>query len=178
MTTKQINTYLRSNNAQQIEKALIEVKDNGDSSVIFPLADLLLNSTYKQLHKEVVSIFSSLKDSASAAVMIEVLHSPIHLPIRQIVLSCMWNTGLDYSPYLSDFVQIACHGSWLEALDCLTILENLQGEIQEQHLLESQWHLKEYFDQQGNEEKNNEQKAKILSEIALFLKNADRNIEG
>lgn len=176
MKVKQINEYLVSGDEKQVKKALSGLKADGDATVIVPLADLLLSDQEdKKYQKDILEIFSSLKDTSTVDTMIEVIRDERYLPVRQLLLSTIWNTSLDYTGYLSDFVLIACEGDFLEALDCLTILENLPGEIEERHVLEAQWHLKEYLEDTAPKEGR---KAQIISEIALFIKDADRNIEG
>jgi len=180
MNIKQINQCLHSNDEKKIGQALYEITENGDSSVLLPLANLLMTDLdKKKYYKDIISIFSSLKDSKSVSVMMDIVNNSDYLSVRQILLSCIWNTTLDYSDYFADFVRIACWGTLLESVDCLTILENLQGEPQEQHLLDAQLYLKEYFDHQNNiNAKEDEQKKQILSEIAFFIKIADRSIQG
>ncbi len=176
MKIKQINEYLASNDEKQIKKALSGLKADGDSTVIIPLADLLLADRENQKYrKDILEIFSSLKDTSTVEIMVEVLRNEHYLPVRQLLLSTIWNTSLDYTHYMSDFVLMACEGDFLEALDCLTILENLPSEIEERHILEAQWHLKEYLE---DEKPKEERKAQIISEIALFIKDADQNIDG
>lgn len=176
MNVKQIIGYLASSDEKQIKKALSGLKADGDSTVIIPLAELLLKDKEdRKYQKDILEIFSSLKDTSTVDVMIEIIRDDRYLPVRQLLLSTIWNTSLDYTGYLSDFVLIACEGDFLEALDCLTILENLPGEIEERHLLEAQWHLKEYLEDTAPKE---ERKAQIISEIALFIKDSDQKIEG
>lgn len=176
MKVKQINEYLSSQDDKQIKKALSGLKVDGDATVIVPLADLLLNDLeQKKYQKDILEIFSSLKDTSTVEAMIELLRNEHYSSIRQLLLSTIWNTSLDYTNYLSDFVMIACEGDFMEALDCLTILENLTGPIEERHILEAQWHLKEYLEDTAPKE---ERKAQIISEIALFIKDADQEIEG
>lgn len=176
MTIKQINEYLASSDDKQIKKALAGLKTDGNASVIVPLADLLLKEKdAPKFQKEILEIFSSLKDTSTVETMIEVIRTEKYLPVRQLLLSTIWNTGLDYTQYVPDFVLIACEGDFMEALDCLTILENVPSEIEERHILESQWHLKEYLE---STEPKEERKAQIISEIALFLKDADQQIDG
>jgi hypothetical protein len=173
---KQIIEFLNSYDEKQVKKALSGLKTEGDATVIVPLAELLLKDLEtKKFHKDILEIFSSLKDTSTVETMIEVIREERFLPVRQLLLSTIWNTGLDYTNYLSDFVLIACEGDLLEALDCLTILENLPGEIEERHILEAQWHLKEYLEDTAPKD---EKKAHIISEIALFLKDADQQIDG
>jgi len=173
---KQIVELLASTDEKQVKKALNGLKADGDSTVIEPLVQLLQKDAETKLfQKEILEILSSLKDSSSVEAMIAILRNDDYLPVRQMLLSTIWNSPLDYTNYLPDFVLIACEGDFLEALDCLTILENMPGEIEERHILEAQWHLKEYLE---NPEPKEERKAQIISEIALFIKDLDRNIEG
>ncbi|HLU88131.1 MAG TPA: hypothetical protein VKZ44_10275 [Taishania sp.] len=176
MKVKQIIELLASSDEKQIKKALGGLKTEGDATVIKPLANLLLSDLEKtKFQKEILEIFSSLKDTSTVDMMIEIIRDEAYLPIRQLLLSTIWNTSLDYSKYIADFVLIACEGDFLEALDCLTILENITGDIEETQILESQWHLKEYLEDSAPKD---ERKAQIISEIAIFLKDADRRIEG
>ena len=84
------------------------------------------------------------------------------------------NTKVDFSDYLDEFVQIAVEGNFMETLDCLTIIENLEGPFMEENILEAQLHLKSYLEQPGSKD---EQKAQLLSEIALLLKDINRNLQ-
>jgi len=104
--------------------------------------------------------------------MIQVLYDPANLAIRQEVLSTIWNSRLDYSSNLAEFVEIAIEGDYLEALECLTIIENLEGPFEESDILESQLHLKEYLEQG----QKNDQKAILISEIALLIKNFNEEL--
>ena len=132
MNVKQIIELLASSDEKQVKKALSGLKSDGDATVIVPLAELLLKDRETgNYQKEILEIFSSLKDTSTVDTMIEVIRDEHFLPVRQLLLSTIWNTSLDYTSYLADFVLIACEGDFLEALDCLTILENLNGEIEE-----------------------------------------------
>lgn len=176
MKIKDIIDFLASDDEKLIKKALSALKVDGNATVIPVLVDLLLkNKDDKKFQKEILEILSSLKDTSATETMIEMIRDEKHLPIRQLLLSTIWNSALDYSNYMADFVLIACEGDLLEALDCLTILENLPGEIEERHILEAQWHLKEYIEELAPKD---EKKAQIISEIALFIKDIDKNLEG
>jgi len=177
MNVKQIQSNLCSKDEKKIETALLAIEDHGDASLIIPLADLLLNDIeVKKYQKKIIAIFESLKDTKSVQIMMGIIHDQNYRPIRSLLLASIWNTTLDYTQYVADFVYIACSGTLVEAFDCLTILENIQGEIQEEQLLEAQWHLKEYTDKQQG--KIDEQKGHIISDIAQFLKDTDLHIQG
>jgi len=175
LTIKQIILGLESKSDKEIAKSLLALKSEGNHKVIQPLAKLLLTVNDPKIEKEVLELFSSLKISSAVPEMMEILKNDDFGSIRQKLLATIWNTQLDYSFFMADFVSIACDGDYLEALDCLTILENMPGPFEERHLLEAQWHLKELMEDDAPKD---ERKMNILSDIALFVKDADLEIEG
>ena len=87
--------------------------------------------------------------------------------IRQTLLTTIRNTKVDFSGYIDDFVLIATEGSFLETMDCLTIIENLEGPFMEEDILECQLHLKNFLE---SESPKDMQKSELLSEIAILIK--------
>lgn len=168
---KQLVDDLKTGNEVKITAALKALQINGDSSVLNSLADLLLTDLSEKNKQETLEFLSCLNDSSTIDGMIELIKEQKYLPIRQELLSTMWNNKLDYSYYLPEFVEIAVDGNFMEALECLTIIENLEGPFEERHILESQLHLKEYLEDQSPKDP---QKAQIMSEIALILKDFDQ----
>ena len=104
----------------------------------------------------------------------DIIEDKHYLPIRQTVLSTIWNTKVDFSDYIDDFVLIATTGTFLETLDCLTIIENLEGPFMEENILECQLHLKNYIE---SNPPRDEQKAELLSEIAIAIKDFNENLQ-
>jgi hypothetical protein len=73
---------------------------------------------------------------------------------------------------LAEFVEIASEGDYLEALECLTIIENLDGPFEEADILEAQLHLKEYLESTTK----TDEKSILMSEIALLIKNMNEEL--
>ncbi len=163
---------LHSGDEKKASKAIKSLEAHGNSSVIKDLAECLLNTTSPVNKSEILELLSSLKDSTIAVEMIEVITDEYFLDVRQPLLSTVWNMKVDFSNYIDDFVQIAVEGDFLEALDCLTIIENLDGPFMEEDILECQLHLKKYMEK----DERDEQKSHILSEIAIKLKEFDQSL--
>jgi hypothetical protein len=171
---KQILMDLATDDTKKISKAIKALEAHGDPSVVNPLSEKLLNGVSEKNQKEILELFSSLKDSNATAEIRDVIEEEHFRPIRQMMLTMVWNTKVDFSDYLDEFVQIAVEGNFMETLDCLTIIENLEGPFMEENVLEAQLHLKKYLEQPGDKD---EQKAQLLSEIALLLKDINRNLQ-
>ena len=170
---KKIISDLNSDDSVKISKAVKLLETYGDSSVIRPLASRLLKNIPEKNKKEILELLSSLKDTSVVTEIMDVLGDQEFRAVRQLILSTIWNTKIDFSDYIDDFVLYATEGNLLEALDCLTIIENLEGPFMEESILECQLHLKNYLE---SGEHKNDQKSYIMSEIAIKIKDIDSEL--
>lgn len=165
---------LHSTDENKVSKAIKSLEAHGNAHAIKSLAEALLNSESEKNKAEIIELLSSLKDSSTVVEMIEVISDSMFLPIRQQLLSTIWNMKVDFSNYVDDFVEIAVKGDFMEALDCLTIIENMEGPFMEENILECQLHLKSYLEQPGAKDP---QKAELLSEIAIKIKEFNEDLQ-
>ena len=161
---------INSDDPKRISKAVKSLESHGNSSVINPLALRLMEDIPEKNKTEILELFCSLKDTSTCVEIMDIVGDEKFISIRQRILSTIWNTKIDYSDYLDDFVAIAAKGDLLEALDCLTIIENLDGPFMEVSILESQLHLKNYLESVRSKD---DKRGYIISEIALKVKEID-----
>jgi hypothetical protein len=166
-----INTLIGGLSSEDEGKALAALKAleaNGDPLILPVLVDLLKRDDLSvKLRQEVLEFLNGLKDTSAIPVLMDLLRNEDNLSVRPELLTVIWSTKLDFSAYLSDFVSIATDGDFMEALECITVIENLEGPFSEQQILESQLHLKEYLE---DDAPKNPQVAHIMSEIAVLIK--------
>jgi uncharacterized Zn finger protein len=162
---------LYSENAAKVTSALDALQVYGNHTIIKPLFEFVQKTNNDHSRKEVIEFLSNLKDTPSKAEVMKNVHDKNFKSIQNIILSTIWNSPLDYSEFLNDFVLLAVKNDYLTSLECLTIIENLEGPFEEQAILESQLHLKDYLD--GKYEKSSE-KDNMISEIAILIKDFDR----
>jgi hypothetical protein len=158
---------LQSGDVKKIGQALKLLKSEGSVAVLRPLAELLLISKDESIQQDIIAFLSDLNVSSAVDEIMNLLKDENLLSIRQPLLTTIWNCKLDYSYYLPEFVEIAVDGDFMETLECLTIIENMEGPFEERHILESQLHLKDYLEDSAPKDP---QKAQIMSEIALIIK--------
>lgn len=170
---KLILADLNSGDDKKVAKAIKSLESKGNASVIKPLADALVSGVSGKNNSAIIELFSSLKDTSTIVEVMDVLDDEKYLSIRQPILSTIWNTQVDFSGYIDSFVEIATTGDFMEAVECLTIIENLEGPFEELDILECQLHLKNYME--SNPPKD-DQKAFILSEIALKIKEINASL--
>lgn len=155
----------------KVTTALDALQVYGDESIIEPLIQSLDKQKDEKSIAEIVEFLSSLKSSKAVEKVMEILADPAYRHQQVRILSTIWNSPLDYSNYLATFVALAVQNDFLVALECLTILENLEGPFEEGEIMESQLLLKEYHDGIHPKDK---QKDHLVSEIALLIKDMDR----
>lgn len=168
---KTLITDLLSGNEKKILTALNALQVNGDVSVISPILEVLRSNVSDKVNQQIVTFLGDLKDTSVKTTIIEALRDEANLVIRQILLTTIWNSKIDYSDFIPDFVEVACDGNFMEAFECLTILENLEGPFEERHVLECQLLLKDYFEDSSTAK--DQQKLHVISDIATLLKAFD-----
>lgn len=170
LKVKNLLAELMSSNEAKASASIKALQANGDSSILEPMAALLMTDLSPKIREEIVEFLCSLKDSSAVDEMMRLVNDSDYLPIRQQLLSTIWNSKLDYTYFLPDFVEIAVDGDFMEALECLTIIENIAGPVEERHVLEAKLHLREYLE---DTDPKDPQKSQIMSEIAMIIKDFD-----
>ena len=162
---------LKTQDEDKLIATIKALKIYGDSSTIQPLIDRWLAGVSQQAEIEIQTLLNDIKLSDSSSPIMEIVNNTKYKPIRRAILNTIWNTKVDYSEYLADFVEIAVDGDFMDALECLTIIENLEGPFEEQQFLEAQVSLSEFAETNDK----TSQKAQIMSEIALLIKDFEAN---
>ncbi len=170
---KQLITNLYAKDEKKVLQTIALLEAEGRAEILSPVCELYLETKNTKVKDKLIEFLSNLSDSSATEVMIGIIRDEKFLGIRQVLLNSMWQSKLDYTPFLADFVAIASEGSFLESFECLTIIENLKGPFQEGQTLEAQLYLKEYLEtEKGKDEKRDE----IISDIAVMIKDFDRGI--
>jgi hypothetical protein len=175
--SKKVQQLIRNLGAKEENKVLKTfslLEAEGNEHVLRPVVELYLSSQSDTIKDKAIEFLSDLSDSSATMEMIEIIRDDKFQSIRKEILNAMWQTKLDFSPFLADFVAVACEGTFLETFECLTIIENMEGPFEENHTLESQLYLKEYLE---TEKGKNEAHDKIISDIAVLIKDFDRAIQ-
>lgn len=149
--------------------ALKKIRSIGHPDLIEPLLEKWIKSS-GEVETQLTDLLYSLKDTKSVAPLISALQNKKFTHHRDKIVSIFWNAGLEPKDDLSVFVKIAIDGNFMEALECLTLIENLEPPFSEEQLMDSLLLLKEYFASNPNED---DQKYTLLRTIATIIKFTD-----
>jgi predicted DNA-binding protein len=83
----------------------------------------------QQVRKTIENFLNDLKDQSVSSEVITEIRKPFREEtINMLVASC-WQSGLDYSAYSHDFVDVFLNSDYMTALECLTVMESSVHEI-------------------------------------------------
>lgn len=160
---------LQASDDQLVMTALNKIKTHGTIKII----PYLLAYWYKsegELHQAASEILYSLKDKNAIPVLFDELDKTTVAAEREKIISIFWNAGLEPKEYLNKLVTIAIEGEFMEAVECLTVIENMEPPFPEDQLMDSLLNLKEYFSKNPSGEKVN-----IIRSVATIIQYTDEH---
>lgn len=165
-----INTLLsdlQSKDELKVAGAIKAFAVHGHASIIEPVIEVWRSGISPENEALLIDLLQSLKDTSVVEPLMEAFKNPENLDLRRKLASAFWNSKLDFSPYLADFVLFGIEGDFLDALEAITLIENFEAVAPESAILESQLLLTEYFGQTAH---RHDQKDAILTDLAMLLK--------
>ena len=148
---KKLRNGLASTDEKEVRKAVEEAREQGDARIVPDLIEVWAITENEELRNEILKIFYDLKDSEATQHLLEALDHP-DIQDRSDLLAVFWNSRLDGSEKLDKFTEIAVEGSYQEAFEALTAIEEMEGPFDENTVMEGQLWIKTYY-AQGEDEK-------------------------
>ena len=165
---------VKSSNTAIVKTAFEGLKIVGEPSILLPIILELNTKNHTEKNALILEFLACLKDSKARSIMMDLIQQTELKEYQQLLLSTIWNSPLDYTDYLEVFVDLALKGNFIITLECLTIIENLDGPFSEKSVMEAQVLLGAYAE--SNPDKNS-QKGMLISEIALLIKDFQRIVD-
>lgn len=148
---KKLRSGLASTEEKEILKAVEAAREEGDARIVPDLIEVWAVTESEEIRNNILSVFNDLKNSDATEHLIEALdHPDIH--DRSDLLAVFWNSRLDGSEKIDKFTEIAVEGSYQEAFEALTAIEEMEGPFGEDQAMEAQLWIKTYY-AQGTDEK-------------------------
>lgn len=159
---------LKNQSTNKVKTALDALQILGEASILKDIITALdLENLKSERNDLIIEFLNSLKDTSCREEIINLLEDSTFQAYKKIILSSIWNSPIDYSEYIDLFVKLSCEGDLIEALDCLTIIENMEGPFEEEQLMEAKLILNNYMEMKSEVDPQKEQ---LISEIALILR--------
>jgi len=162
-TDKKIIKILKSENQKLIEIAIEDLKENGNPSYIPYIMEILHSTDQEEIKKKILSLFSNLKQRNAIPELMNALQNKEYKNEWNNILQSCWENGMDYSKFLSVFIDLAISGDFMTALDSCTVITGMTGEIPDNTFKTESKKLKEAL------LSDKSKKSEILQDILEFL---------
>jgi len=167
---KELLVQLSSDKNEVVIKALDGLKEYGSEESITPIMQLWNTTEDEEVIHAIEQLFMDIRISRAPEVIISNLTTGEYPNIITRVLHTLWNSGLDYTPYIPEIVTFAIQGDFEQALEALTVIENQEGDFNEEITMESLIRIKDYAEKT---KESDPQKAKLIAAIKTFIHQID-----
>lgn len=154
---------LYANNTAQTISAIEEISQSGNSQYIPMLIDTLNNSNNVDIQNKIVKLLSEIKHKDAVEELVKAIENDKYLKIQRALISACWENGLDYTPYLSTFIQLLINGDYMTAFEAFTVIENSEGMLSQTSMNEYLQQLRSALDGANDERKH------LIHQIIQYL---------
>ena len=168
--TAQIIQDLNSDQESVVLKAIRKSRTKGTEQVIPVLFKVYETTKSNSIREAITKLVNELKSTKVVEPLIKQLSSPEE-SCRLLALSAIWNSGLNVNEYVDEIIQLATTGSFMEAFEALTIIQNLEPPFEEEVILNSQLILNQYFNSTNSPERD-----ELLKDIAVIINSVSSTI--
>ena len=120
---------LELSDSLRIIETLEELRVSGKVSDIPILIEMLHLSQDPEIKSRISSLFGNLKESDAIPLIIEAIQNQKYAPeLKELVSSC-WENGLNYSKYLSLFIDLLIENDLEVAFEAYTVIINNEHKI-------------------------------------------------
>lgn len=129
-----IINILEGNNEAEIIKTISKLRNTGTPDIISHVLQLLLLQKSEEVKLSVIQFLNDIKDKNCITSLVDIiLDKKYKNHLDKIVSSC-WQSGLDYSKFLSVFTDLIINESYAVAIESFTVIENMEGPFTKKEL--------------------------------------------
>jgi len=135
---------IQNENDDIFQEGIALLEEKGNLSQLQELVRIYSEETIPSRRFALHSFLASITKKGIREAWMELLKEIQNPKERQQILQVLWNTRLDFSPYLVEFVKWALDGDYQNTLESLTVIEQMEGPFNEEQLLEAQCLVQEF----------------------------------
>ncbi|GET31757.1 hypothetical protein PbJCM13498_06200 [Prolixibacter bellariivorans] len=130
---KKILTNLQSEDSLMVIETIKELRETGNSSYIPVLIELLHSTDNPEIRQKIIRLLAELKYSDAIPRIVEAIQDKKYASELKELVSVCWENGLDFSQYLSLFVDLVIESEFMVAFEAFTVIENMVGKIDDSY---------------------------------------------
>ncbi len=132
LLTQQILSNLKSSDVEFVLETIDKIRESGNRLIMEQLFELLHTNKSEEIKKNILILFSELKQQESVPLLIEAITNEKYCNERKELIACCWQNGLSYNQNLPLFINLVITEPFLIAFEAFTVIENMYGIIAEE----------------------------------------------
>ncbi len=135
-----------------VESAIKEIPKKGNARIVLPM--LRAHKAWAQdrvLQAEIEKVLKEMKDEKAIPELISALEDVEFEQERGLILSIFWNAGLFPVDYIPVLIKQAIKGDYLVSLEALTVIENIEAQIDQEIWENASDDLDYFLNEHGDE---------------------------
>lgn len=152
-TEKELLESLKSSDPNIVADALQKTRKSGNCNILPAIIELLHETDESHIEAQIIELLFDLKEQSCAPILIDAIQNEKLEHYHNFFIATFWQSSLDGSEYLVEFVQAAIKGDYMVCLECLTVIENFDSSFSEEEIAECNADLVEAIMEESNQEK-------------------------
>jgi len=157
---------LASSKTDKVIESIEKSRKDGDLKTLKAIIQTLKDTDEPDVEASIIAFLYDLKNEDCIPLLIEALYDEALKYYQNYLVAVFWQSALDGSAYLKDFVEVAVNGEYMTAVEALTVIENFDTAFDESELLECEAILSEAI-----EVEKDENKLALLTSMADVVRN-------
>lgn len=122
---------LSSKENKVVLDSINQLRQEGKPEDVNHLFDLLLNGPTSEVKASILNFLADLKIQETDKVIIDAINNEKYISIRKNIIEICWEASIDFSKYLSTFVDLLINADFEVAFEAFTVLENITEKVPE-----------------------------------------------
>ena len=154
----------------EFEEELKIIRDKGDLELIPELIELIKDEQVSTDRKhKIVELLSDITNSNVREMLIDAIDSLKGTPYLSLLISAMWQSRLDFTPWLDQIVQLMFEADLYTTIEVITLIENSSENLNDSQ----KHHIRNILQDQIIECKDETRKFLILESLNSFILSND-----
>jgi hypothetical protein len=136
LKTKKNLQDLQSGSKELIINTLDRLRFEGNSTFVPVIFEILFSTTDEEIKQIIFNFLIDIKDQNSVPALIEVLKNTTNEDQLKTIMHVYWESPLDFSEYLSVFVEIFIREKFEIAFDAFTVIENMDTSYEKELIMD------------------------------------------
>lgn len=132
-----------SSNKNRILTALHEVRNAGSVKILPVLLNLVNQTSESEISREIINLVGDLKSAEAVPILAKSLKENDFGDYQGEMVAACWQSGLDFSNYLSVFTELFIKGDYSTAIEAFTVIEGSVSNANEEEITACIHYLKE-----------------------------------